>query len=198
MALGKVTSRITFESVIDPFQGEFIKIRMDDEVKNFHVERILESSSEFSRDNLELAMKKCLTNMVVELEKYHTIHNILFNQLKRWCNKDMSKDATNRIYGTKTIVRCSSNEEYDPEKGLAIAFMKRALGDGNKHNKILRKETQKKIELIDEMHEHHHTTPKDVAATVGAIAKEMDDKLRETFGKKKSKEDENVTATGAE
>lgn len=31
--------------------------------------------------------------------------------------------------GTKTIVRCGENEEYDPEKGLAMAISKKALGN---------------------------------------------------------------------
>ncbi len=29
--------------------------------------------------------------------------------------------------GTKTIVKCADTEDFDPEKGLALAFMKRAL-----------------------------------------------------------------------
>lgn len=29
--------------------------------------------------------------------------------------------------GTKTVVKCMEGDEYDPEKGLALCFMKRAL-----------------------------------------------------------------------
>lgn len=42
--------------------------------------------------------------------------------------------------GTKTVVKCAEGESFDPVKGLAVAFMKHALGDGNVHNKIIRKE----------------------------------------------------------
>lgn len=35
--------------------------------------------------------------------------------------------------GTKTIVRCGENEEYDPEKGLAMAISKKALGNKGKY-----------------------------------------------------------------
>lgn len=31
--------------------------------------------------------------------------------------------------GTKTVVKCTKDEPYDPEKGLALCVAKRALGD---------------------------------------------------------------------
>lgn len=43
---------------------------------------------------------------------------------------------------TKTIVKCGENDLYDPEKGLALCFMKRAFGnDNNAFHKVLNKET---------------------------------------------------------
>lgn len=44
--------------------------------------------------------------------------------------------------GTKTMARVSKEDEFDPEKGVAICFMKRALGH-TETNKILRKELEK-------------------------------------------------------
>ena len=41
--------------------------------------------------------------------------------------------------GTKTIVRCSKNEMYDPEKGLAMAISKKALGNDDNYYKYLKK-----------------------------------------------------------
>lgn len=39
--------------------------------------------------------------------------------------------------GTKTIVKCGEHDIYDPEKGMAMAITKRALGNkGNYYNKI--------------------------------------------------------------
>lgn len=39
--------------------------------------------------------------------------------------------------GTKTVVKAQSKEEYDPEKGIAMAIAKRALGNkGNYYNTI--------------------------------------------------------------
>ena len=39
--------------------------------------------------------------------------------------------------GTKTVVKCSQNDIFDPEKGLAMAIAKRTLGDqGNYYNEF--------------------------------------------------------------
>jgi len=44
--------------------------------------------------------------------------------------------------GTKTTVKCGENDIYDPEKGLALCFMKKALGNTSGNlNKVLHKET---------------------------------------------------------
>ena len=40
--------------------------------------------------------------------------------------------------GTKTIARVSEDDEFDPEKGIAVCFMKRMLGH-TETNKLLRK-----------------------------------------------------------
>lgn len=41
--------------------------------------------------------------------------------------------------GTKTVVKCMKDQEYDPVAGLAMCFMKKALGNGNAHHQILKK-----------------------------------------------------------
>ena len=41
--------------------------------------------------------------------------------------------------GTKTIVRCSENDFYDPEKGLAMAIIKKFYGNDNSFHKIFKK-----------------------------------------------------------
>ena len=41
--------------------------------------------------------------------------------------------------GTKTVVKCGDDDTFDPEKGLAMAIAKKALGNcGNYFNKIKR------------------------------------------------------------
>lgn len=40
--------------------------------------------------------------------------------------------------GTKTVVKCQKDDKYDPEKGLALCFMKKALGNKGNFNNVLK------------------------------------------------------------
>lgn len=42
--------------------------------------------------------------------------------------------------GSKTVVKCQKNDKYDPEKGLALCFMKKVLGNKGNFNNILKRE----------------------------------------------------------
>lgn len=41
--------------------------------------------------------------------------------------------------GSKTVVKCSENDIYDPEKGLAMAFAKKMFGNDNSFHKLFTK-----------------------------------------------------------
>ena len=41
--------------------------------------------------------------------------------------------------GTKTVVKCGKDEEFDPEKGLAMAISKRFLGDKGNYYEVFKK-----------------------------------------------------------
>ena len=41
--------------------------------------------------------------------------------------------------GTKTVVKCQPGDEYDAEKGLAMCFMKKILGNKSNFNNVLNK-----------------------------------------------------------
>lgn len=59
-----------------------------------------------------------------------TIKNVIFNgpaTIVFWAD------------GEKTVVKCSENDVYDPEKGLAMAIAKRALGNKGKYYDIFKK-----------------------------------------------------------
>lgn len=45
--------------------------------------------------------------------------------------------------GTKTIVKCQDGEPYDPEKGLALCFMKMMLGNKGNYNNVMKKLIEK-------------------------------------------------------
>lgn len=41
--------------------------------------------------------------------------------------------------GTKTVVKCQGDDKFDPEKGLALCFMKKALGNKSNFNNAIHK-----------------------------------------------------------
>lgn len=61
---------------------------------------------------------------------YFAIKNVYFN-----------KPVTVIMWedGTKTIVKCGENDVYDPEKGLAMACAKKALGNTGNYRKQFKK-----------------------------------------------------------
>ena len=61
---------------------------------------------------------------------YFTIDRVIFN------------DPATVVYwkdGTKTVVKCQPGDEFSKETGLAVAFMKKALGNKGNFNDIFRK-----------------------------------------------------------
>ena len=52
--------------------------------------------------------------------------------------------------GTKTVVKCQNNETFDPEKGLALCFMKKINGNQSNFNNIFKKWIPKtKVNIVD-------------------------------------------------
>lgn len=51
--------------------------------------------------------------------------------------------------GTKTIVRCGEDDIYDPEKGLAMAISKKALGNKGKYYNTFKKHLPEEVEVDD-------------------------------------------------
>lgn len=57
--------------------------------------------------------------------------------------------------GSKTVVKCNSEDKFDPEKGLAMACMKKLFGNKGYYNDIFRKwlpeEEQMDTIVVDEI-----------------------------------------------
>lgn len=80
--------------------------------------------------------------------KFHEIDEIILEVKNRLNELDFDFSIENVIFngpatiiywkdGTKTVVKCENGDKYDKEKGLALCFMKRALGNsGNYYNII--------------------------------------------------------------
>lgn len=47
------------------------------------------------------------------------------------------------VDGTKTVVKAQDGEEFDPEKGLAMAFAKKAMGNKGSYFNVIKKWTEK-------------------------------------------------------
>ena len=45
--------------------------------------------------------------------------------------------------GTKTVVKCQEGDNFDPEKGIAMCFTKKALGNKGNFNNVLKKHMPK-------------------------------------------------------
>ena len=54
--------------------------------------------------------------------------------------------------GTKSVVKCQNGEEYDAEKGFALAYLKKLLGNDNTFNKEINKWVNTDIENIKELY----------------------------------------------
>lgn len=52
--------------------------------------------------------------------------------------------------GTETVVKCGENDFYDPEKGLAMAISKKALGNQGNYYKTFKKYLPDEEEVNDE------------------------------------------------
>lgn len=89
-------------------------------------------------DTFDTAISKACMDMMLETIKIEEekkmrncrIDNVIFNPpatIVFW------KD------GTKTVVKCQEGDEFDPEKGIAIAYFKKLHGNTGAYNNILKK-----------------------------------------------------------
>lgn len=90
--------------------------------------------------------------------------------------------------GDKTVVKCH-NEDFDPEKGLAMAISKRALGDEDNYYKQFRKWLPESEEL-DEDEVELDIPPEDTGKRnlFDSMWNEFKNNLKETFGEGKNHE----------
>ena len=116
------------------FEVTTISADMDYEEITLVAPRI-HSRSAFNGNGLTTTSSTCIGRFPTDYTQYavktskpidFTIEKVIYNNpatIVMW------KD------GTKTVVKCSEDEWYDPEKGLAMAICKKALGNqGNYYN----------------------------------------------------------------
>lgn len=76
-----------------------------------------------------MASLKGNLNMIYGTKSILEIINVIFNNpatIVFWSD------------GTRTVVKCSENDAFDPEKGLAMAIVKKTYGNNNAFHKIFK------------------------------------------------------------
>ena len=92
--------------------------------------------SQLERDYIESDVNE-LTKLYKEFSKMHNNKNIR-NKIK----KVIFNDPATIVFwsdGKKTVVKCGERDIYDPEKGLAMAIAKRALGNEGNYYELFKK-----------------------------------------------------------
>ena len=81
-------------------------------------------------------------NRLIVTDMTKQIENTMSNYMMFNIEKVIFNDPATIVYwkdGTKTVVQCSEYDIYDAEKGLAMCYMKKALGNKGNFNEILKK-----------------------------------------------------------
>ena len=105
-----------------------------------HTHAELASILEQVKRNYNLEAKDCLKTCLLDSSLYAyfkpnttklpEIKDVIFNEpatIVMWSD------------GTKTVVKCQEGEGYDPEKGLAMAISKKALGNKGNYCEVFKK-----------------------------------------------------------
>ena len=101
----------------------------------------------FSNSNFEVN-KYCYNDVMAARDFLNSIYGISSSHIPEIKNVIFNDPATIVFWedGTKTVVKCQDGDEFDPEKGLAMAIAKKAYGNKgsycNKMKKWLPKEEQ--------------------------------------------------------
>lgn len=96
--------------------------------------------------NMEYSCQKKLELRSYLIQDYHSSKAVLKKRINSvfGSNRKLNANIKDVIFnppativmwddGTKTVVKCQDGDEYDPEKGLAMAISKKALGNDRKY-----------------------------------------------------------------
>lgn len=92
----------------------------------------------FLNSNFEVD-KYCYNDVIATRDFLNSIYGMSSSNIPEIKNVIFNDPATIVFWedGTKTVVKCQDGDEFDPEKGLAMAIAKKAYGNkGNYCNKI--------------------------------------------------------------
>lgn len=93
---------------------------------------------DFLNSNFEVN-KYCYNDVIAARDFLNSIYGISSSHIPEIKNVIFNDPATIVFWddGTKTVVKCQDGDEFDPEKGLSMAIVKKAYGNkGNYCNKL--------------------------------------------------------------
>ena len=86
--------------------------------------------------------KKCLTPNDIKREvETKLLYGLVTEPTPKIRNVIFNPPATIILWtdNTKSVVQCQNGEPFDPEKGFALAYLKKLLGNKNEFNKEIHK-----------------------------------------------------------
>lgn len=86
--------------------------------------------------------------------------------------------------GTKSIVKCQDDEEFDLEKGIALCFVRKALGNENKYHKHIRKAVKMAEDYIEEHTIDTESKKVDIGQATDVFAAEANRVIKSLFKEK--------------
>ena len=94
----------------------------------------------FLNSNFEVD-KYCENDVIATLDFLNSIYGINSSHIPEIKNVIFNNPATIVFWkdGTKTVVKCQDGDEFDPEKGLAMAIAKKAYGNKSSYCNKLKK-----------------------------------------------------------
>ena len=96
-------------------------------------------------DTDDVALDKNIANDIgITSDAYKHIISTSRLGLEREIKKVIFNEPATIVFwgdGTKTVVKCSKDDEFDPEKGLAMAIAKKFFGNENGYSKNIKKWT---------------------------------------------------------
>lgn len=105
-------------------------IRTPESVFGEYVRRDIESTLEIKRVLNSVYGKRAFRYVPIDKHGVPEIKDVIFN------------DPATIVFwddGSKTVVKCQEGDEFDPEKGLAMAISKKSLGNQGNYCKVFQK-----------------------------------------------------------
>ena len=95
---------------------------------------------DFLNSNFEVD-KYCENDVIAALDFLNSIYGMSSSHIPEIKNVIFNYPATIVFWedGTKTVVKCQDGDEFDPEKGLAMAIVKKAYGNKSNYCNKLKK-----------------------------------------------------------